>query len=322
MPLISFFFVVFISIREVKGTHLDNGWSEECDPWKVFRPVVDSDYTNCPQELRSASGCGDFVDDPRNDECTGETPHPKFDVDCSRRIIHTMMEPAVNNPDLGIVPGNNSHMHACVDELITYPVQRYALPPSTGMHRERWATYGEYEYLPMPRWLHNLEHGTVAFLYDHCMPREEVCKLKSYILSIADDITGPFRWVLSPGPRNRVSSGTRNRRLAIVVWGQALITDCWNPDDWDTFLDRYYRWTSPEDYPPSGDYNHTYVGQDPCPDTPPYVREENPPPAVKNYTKFIMDLFDERVNHGENACPSLICLLISAICSLVHFMYM
>lgn len=253
----------------VSSTHNNVAWSESCDPWNTERPIETGDYTNCPPELQSVSGCGDFLGDPRNETCE-ETK--TFDKDCSRRYVHTMQEPAANLDDSGALPLNDSHIHVCIDEQIEYEVQRYALPVSAGQHRERWAQWGQYEYLPQTRWVHNIEHSTVAFLYNHCLSEEDVCKLKSYILSWAGDITGPFRWVLSPAPLGRLNSGSQDRLLGIAVWGHVLLTDCWNTADFDTFIRRHYRWTTPEDFPLDGFYNHTYLGVDACPGYPPEAR--------------------------------------------------
>jgi len=240
------------------ATHLHEAWSEECDPWKAERPVVATDYTNCPVERQSPSGCGDFAGDPRNETCS---ERKSFTRGCSRRFMHFMPEPDTDLPEDHVVPLNRSHVHVCVDSEIEYPAQRMALPVLAGQHRERWAKWGEYDYLPMTRWVHNIEHGTVAFLYNICLAEEDLCLLRSYIQSLVDtmgDEMGPFRWVLTPAPLHRLNSGSQDRLLGVAVWGKAYLTDCWSPADMDHFIHTNYRWTTPEDFPLPGVYSHLF----------------------------------------------------------------
>lgn len=42
-----------------------------------------------------------------------------------------------------------------------------------------WAAYGEYQWTPPGRWLHNLEHGAVVFLYHPCTNQKTLQDLKS-----------------------------------------------------------------------------------------------------------------------------------------------
>lgn len=48
-------------------------------------------------------------------------------------------------------------------------------------HRPLWARYGEYEYCPVQRWLHNVEHGAIVGLYHPCADPEEVLLLRKTI---------------------------------------------------------------------------------------------------------------------------------------------
>ena len=43
--------------------------------------------------------------------------------------------------------------------------------PSNGPHKAMWAAFGEYNYLPPTRYLHNLEHGALIFLYHPCIEK-------------------------------------------------------------------------------------------------------------------------------------------------------
>ena len=54
--------------------------------------------------------------------------------------------------------------HACMNTKITYE----DTPPRAGNHRPLWPAFGEYRFLPEPRWVHALEHGAAVFLYHPC----------------------------------------------------------------------------------------------------------------------------------------------------------
>ena len=54
--------------------------------------------------------------------------------------------------------------HTCMNTKITYE----DTPPRAGNHRPLWPAFGEYRFLPEPRWVHALEHGAAVFLYHPC----------------------------------------------------------------------------------------------------------------------------------------------------------
>ncbi|GAB1604452.1 uncharacterized protein LOC115222628 isoform X1 [Argonauta hians] len=60
-------------------------------------------------------------------------------------------------------------IHVCLPEEIVYDENL----PTTGMHRPLWPKYGAYNYLPVQRWLHSIEHGAAVFLYHPCVPTRE-----------------------------------------------------------------------------------------------------------------------------------------------------
>ncbi len=61
--------------------------------------------------------------------------------------------------------------HACMDQRLDYAES----PPRAGSHRPLWPAFGEYRYLPPPRWVHALEHGAAVFLYHPCADRVRAC---------------------------------------------------------------------------------------------------------------------------------------------------
>ncbi|XP_033111598.1 uncharacterized protein LOC117112601 [Anneissia japonica] len=64
--------------------------------------------------------------------------------------------------------------HRCMTTALQYD----EVIPTSGEHRPIWAKFGEYRYLPVQRWLHNLEHGCVVFLYHPCAPQRDIEKLR------------------------------------------------------------------------------------------------------------------------------------------------
>lgn len=67
------------------------------------------------------------------------------------------------------------YMHIPDDLYIEYnnPI------PNNGPHRTMWAAYGDYHYCPPTRYMHNLEHGAIVFLYHACARNEQVKKFKN-----------------------------------------------------------------------------------------------------------------------------------------------
>ncbi len=114
------------------------------------------------------------------------------------------------------VPSTDNHH---TDELIDYPDP----PPTSGPHNECWATWGVHD-MPVPdeRWVHNLEHGGVVFLYncpDGCAA--DVATLSQLVM------THP-RTVLT-------SYSLLSNRFAVVAWGHRLITSCVDATAFATF---------------------------------------------------------------------------------------
>jgi len=240
-------------------TYTPTSWTEWCDPWNVRRPIsVPADYNTvggCPELEQSVSGCGDFVDDTRALVCNTVR---RFNSTCSQRIW--LSAPYLNYPQV----------HVCFNETIdyTYDVKRGGMtatnryPPANSRHRERWAKHGRYGYLPPQRWLHNVEHGSVAILHHQCLSEEDICKIQNFASSRPYDdtglypISGPFRWVLTPY-RNLA------RNIGIVTYSGIYLSDCFNVSDILRVLSRSYRMAL-EDVAASGPYNETWITDQPC----------------------------------------------------------
>lgn len=133
------------------------------------------------------------------------------------------------------------------------PISYEDSPPSTGNHRPYWAKWGEYSYLGPQVWLHNLEHGGIAFLYDPCAPSALVDELRVFAQGQPEDDTGPFRWILSPYPGLPTP-------VAAVAWGWTWAAECVHLDSLEDFVVERYR-QAPEDLDWDGSYSTGWLAK-------------------------------------------------------------
>ncbi len=151
-------------------------------------------------------------------------------------------------PGMTMAPALLPGYHVDLPNAITYA----DVPPSSGTHRPMWGVWGEYEFLPEQRWLHNLEHGGIAFLYHPCAPPALIEALRAVALAKPADATGPFRWVMTPYP------GLPSA-IALVSWGHVYEASCVEPAELQTFIADHYR-KAPEDEPYPGLYKELWLG--------------------------------------------------------------
>jgi hypothetical protein len=135
------------------------------------------------------------------------------------------------------------------------PITYNQNPPSSGDHRSIWAKYGEYTRLPPQRWLHNLEHGAIVFLYHPCAPTEQIDQLRQIARAQANDTNpdAPFRWILTPYP-DLASS------IAVVAWGVDYQANCINQTEIQDFINTNYR-RGREDISSDGLYQTEWIGR-------------------------------------------------------------
>ncbi len=126
-------------------------------------------------------------------------------------------------------------------------------PPSSGPHRPMWGRWGEYEYMPPQRYIHNLEHGGITLLYNPCASQEIIDSLRTLACSRPDDDGGPFRWVLTP----YVGLETN---IAIIAWEWTYVNNCFDALSITDFIDEHYR-NAPEDFYYNGSYDTLYLGK-------------------------------------------------------------
>tara|TARA_B100001093_G_scaffold502379_1_gene555277 strand:- start:145 stop:498 length:354 start_codon:yes stop_codon:yes gene_type:complete len=115
-----------------------------------------------------------------------------------------------------------------------------------------WACWGEYSFLPATRWLHNLEHGGIAFLYNPCAPDSVIDDLRNYARTSPGDETGPFRWIMTPYENLPTA-------VAVVAWEWVYQANCIRPDEIGEFIRQHYR-QAPEDIAAPGTFSSGYLG--------------------------------------------------------------
>ena len=150
--------------------------------------------------------------------------------------------------DVSTLP-NRGATHIPEGEDITYE----ETPPASGPHRGAWAKWGEYAYLPPQRWVHNLEHGGIVFLYHPCADPALVDELRAFAKSRPADAAGEFRWILTPYPGLPTA-------VAAVAWQQRYEAECVDPAEMDLFTANAYR-QAPEDVASDGTFDTRWLSR-------------------------------------------------------------
>ncbi|CAD6198947.1 unnamed protein product [Caenorhabditis auriculariae] len=140
-------------------------------------------------------------------------------------------------------PRKDEVVHKCMDTVLQYD----ELVPIRGDHRPNWAKYGEYLYVPVQRWLHNLEHGAVVMLYHPCANQYEVNSLREILTSCL------YRHVITP--YNKLS---HTRPIALVSWGARIEMNYVDEEQVVAFIKKFAR-RAPEDISRNGLYDQFLV---------------------------------------------------------------
>jgi len=170
----------------------------------------------------------DWLDDPQNYTCYGpELPlaEASSELSCDQ------------------VPDNHSPKHFCMNTTLTYS----DLIPSFGDHRPLWPVFGEYKFVPVQRWSHSIEHGTVILLYHPCTNPALVDKLRKMVTGcIRKHIITPYQL-------------STERPLALVAWGCRLEMTGVNESEVINFI-REKGLKGPEGkYSKEGQYTHRLI---------------------------------------------------------------
>jgi hypothetical protein len=100
------------------------------------------------------------------------------------------------------------------------PIQYPDPPPSSGDHNPCWAIWGIHtDAVPAERWVHNLEHGGIVFLYN-C---PDGCGSDATAIAQLTDLVGRRQLALIT-PYSEMS-----QKFAVVSWGHRLVSACVDP---------------------------------------------------------------------------------------------
>jgi hypothetical protein len=107
------------------------------------------------------------------------------------------------------------------------PISYADNPPTGGDHASCWSTFGVHsDAVPEARWVHNLEHGAIVFLYncpDGCAADvkqlEALTKGRAFAL-VTPDARLPMRF-------------------AAVAWGVRLLAECLDQDAFISFYEKH-----------------------------------------------------------------------------------
>lgn len=117
----------------------------------------------------------------------------------------------------------------------------------SGTHRPNWPVYGEYDYVPVQRWIHTLEHGGIVALYHPCANKRQLNKLKDLVKSCL------FRHVITAYEKL-----TPEHPIALVAWGKSLEMSYVDPEVVKVFI-RMNALQGPEKTSRDGQYNHGLI---------------------------------------------------------------
>ena len=180
------------------------------------RATVDESYAEGSADPTSGVGLSNLaLPDP-----AGTTPDVA-PLDCNGTT--NCLSPFVCNTDGSCTAPCTACGGDCDYESLNYASRNhiqtdllYAGTPAGGSHHLCWAPWG-ISTTPVgdEHWVHNLEHGGVAFLY-RCTTdcSAEVAQLTDYVSTLPVGTA-----VMSPEPM-------LNHRFTIVAWGYRLETDC------------------------------------------------------------------------------------------------
>ena len=116
-------------------------------------------------------------------------------------------------------------------------------PPTSGAHYGDWAKPGTYSLFISPGYyIHNLEHGGVALLYNCPLPKRcpgDVAALQA----VADAFPADPLCARVGGVKHRIliaGDSVMDSRFAAVSWGWSLKTDCMDTAAFRAFLEAHY----------------------------------------------------------------------------------
>lgn len=189
-------FIIFliITINLALADDKEDLWKGK---WFPFQPVATTKrpYNNC---------------DNAKDNLSIDFDHSNIEELFSCIEKKNLYEPNINTNPLRIhnnIPHFYHSSEVCMNETIEYD----ETIPTFGSYRPHWAKYGEYKYLPVQRWMHNLKNGAIVMLYHPCANKLQVDRLKELVKNCL------LRYIITPSTRL-----SKDRPLALVAWSKSL----------------------------------------------------------------------------------------------------
>jgi hypothetical protein len=219
------------STRGDAGPRSSSDAGTPLEPNRIEDAAIGDSASAAPSDAgREAAGGGTAGDQPSAAGSGGRPPSPSADAgaDASASEADTDSGPAKLEPLCSSCGGCEqvievvSTMHT--NNPVTYPDP----PPTSGPHNPCWGRWGVHdEPLAAERWVHNLEHGGVVFLYncpDGC--DQEVAAIKQ--LNQHRHRTIITAYAVLP------------TRFGVVSWGHRLLSDCFDLATFDAFYERNF----------------------------------------------------------------------------------
>jgi|GEM_PF-975098 len=158
-----------------------------------------------PASPSADAGAGSSPSEPDNDSGPGELAPLCSSCGGCEQVIEVVSTMHTNTP-------------------VTYPDP----PPTSGPHNPCWGRWGVHdEPLAAERWVHNLEHGGVVFLYN-C---PEGCAQE--VAAIKQLNRNRHRTIIT-------TYAALPTRFAVVSWGHRLLSDCFDLATFDAFYERNF----------------------------------------------------------------------------------
>jgi hypothetical protein len=109
-------------------------------------------------------------------------------------------------------------------------------PPAGGDHNPCWTTWGVHtDVAPVERWVHNLEHGGVVYLYrDAGTGDETVAELAALVKELPRTVLTEYAEL--------------PKAYGVVAWGHRLVSDCMDEKAARDFYAKHFN-HGPEDIP-------------------------------------------------------------------------
>ena len=102
-------------------------------------------------------------------------------------------------------------------------------PPTSGDHDPCWGTWGVHtEPLPPDRWVHNMEHGGVVFLYAAEADPADIAAAAALVEQLPEG-----RAILT------LATQSFDGTWAVVAWQWRLLADCYDGDAFAAFFDAH-----------------------------------------------------------------------------------